>query len=176
MPHTYATPKLRKHFTDPSGLPVPDRRSLFYLVTCPLSNEPCHLQECEYHTCHSLPDPDDLQPHIHIAAVPGPDEPHHPMPVDDQDRWMQAINEAALLIDPDRLEELDTLQSEWNQPQDRIEARSQLIQTLSALVEQVNPRYLPRCQTCRKPHLLPDSDDCPGCTRLQDHDAPRFEH
>ena len=44
------------------------------------------------------------------------------------------------------------------------------------LPTEFDTHQLPRCQTSRKPRLLPDSDDWPGCLRLQKHDAPRFEY
>ena len=75
MPITYATPELRDMMERNSGLPKPDRRNLIYHVTCPMNEEPCQFQECEYHQCESATaagrhDADQpLEPSIHITAT-----------------------------------------------------------------------------------------------------------
>ena len=180
MPTTYATEELRDLMESRSGLPRPDRRSLFYLVWCPLDEEPCSVTECESGSCASMTTAEDLDGHlepaaiIHIAPVPGPSERHAPAPIENENDWRRAVREAALLMDEEQLEALQEADTGWLEPADEKESRSSLLEAVRTLVECADDSDAQQCETCRKRHLDHDAEDCPGCTRLQDHSAPRF--
>ena len=180
MTTTYATQELRNAMENASGLPRPDRRNLIYLVTCPLTNEPCHIKECEYGSCDNASldelDEDSGVPdsEIHISAVPHPDEPHPMPPIDNDHDWTVAVTEATLMLDQQRLEELDQTHQEWLGAAEQRTARSTLVEAITTLMR-ASDHERRKCQTCRKDHVS-DHENCPACQRLMNHDAKRLEY
>ena len=182
MPITFATLELREMMERNNGTPKPNRRNLIYHVTCPVNEEPCQIQECEYQQCVSAATEDldnegqPLEPKIHITAIPQKGEPHSTTPIDYNHQWLKAVAEAALMMDQERLEKLDEIQKIWLGPVYEKEARTVLVEAMSALVDSTSESSIRNCRTCSKQHLLSYSDDCPGCLRLLDPDAERQEY
>lgn len=176
MPITYATPELREMMERGNGLPYPDRRQLIYQVTCPMSEAACWRPECEYLQCLSATEASDNtdpppEPQIRITAVPAPGEPHPMPPLNYEYQWLQAVAEAVLMLDEERLEELDAHQDDWLTPECERAARTELIQALLTLLGHTDASAASKCETCGKLHLQDYHDQCPGCQRLMNPPA-----
>lgn len=166
MPVTYASEELRQACED-SAL-APDRRHLIYRVRCPMTDDLCHRQECEYNQC--LSSEDDDKPDIYVAMFPGPGIPHAPFPVDDFRDAMTAISESILVLDEESIPEIRA-QAEAMGLND--EQRTQIAELADgALIVVRFFRSQPdnqQCGTCRRYHIVVD-DDCPRCTRVMNLD------
>ena len=181
MPITYATPELREMMEQNNNTQKPNRRSLIYHVTCPVSAEPCQVQECEYQPCVASYDADSdvnnekLEPMIHITAIPKTGQPHPTPPIAYGHQWIKSVVEATFMMDKQRLEELDEIQKTWLGPKYDNEARTVLVDALKTLTDITSESSVKRCATCGKEHLSPHSKECPGCQRLLDPKSERQE-
>ena len=181
MPITYATPELREMMEQNNNTQKPTRRSLIYHVTCPVTAEACQVQECEYQQCsasdteHSGINNEKLEPRIHITAIPKTGQPHPTPPIAYGHQWMESVVEAAIMMDKQRLEQLDEIQKTWLAPKYDSEARTVLVDALKTLAEIASESSVKSCGTCGKEHLSPHSKECPGCQRLLDPKSERLE-
>ena len=181
MPTTYATPELREMMEKTSNATRPERRILIYHVTCPVNELPCRIQQCEYHQCATAAaegindNGQPLEPKIHITPIPQEGQHHTMPPIDYNHQWLKAVAEAALMMNQERLEELDAIQKNWGYPEYDSEAHTVIVEAMRTLAEIAGESTINQCRTCGKQHLLPQSDNCPGCQRLLDPLTERQE-
>ena len=181
MANTYASSELKEAMEQSGGAPPPDRRTLFYMVTCPTDEQQCSVTECEYGNCMSMTTAEDLDGHleptpsIHISPVPALSERHTAMPIDNTSDWHVALAEAARLLDTEHLEELKSLVDQWVMPAEDKTASRILVEAIIGLIEDIDETQLPTCESCGKRHVSDGEYECPGCQRLQDGEAKRYE-
>ena len=172
MPITYSSAELKAACESPSGM-TPDRRNLLYHVTCPLSQEPCPQDECEYGQCLASTDPDQ-ESEILIIMYPHPGVPHPPHVLENFADCMTALTEAMLMLDQPAVQDvMNHVHQGGYSPEQRKSIRT-TADVITAVLRKPSLMECHTCVTCRREHISANSN-CSRCERVLRHPASRSQ-
>ena len=168
MPTTYATEELKAMCESPSGI-VPDRRNLVYHVTCPVTQEPCIQEECEYRQCVESWD-SETESEIYITIYPHPGVPHIPHTLNTYQDCMLALTEAMMMLDKPAIPAImKHVQSVDYSPVQR-ESLQFVADGVTATLNNSQDLETSKCSTCQREHIS-TNDNCFRCERTFRHPA-----